>query len=310
MPCICYKEHRFTDDAAEVVRQAQLITAEYLAAGYVLTLRQLYYQFVRRDLFPKDWADPNTGSTNNEKSYGKLGSYVNQARLAGLIDWASITDRTREVHTLAHWETPADIVRSAADQYRIDKWADQPRYVEVWVEKDALIDIVGKACKPLDVAFFSCRGYVSQSAMWEAAQRFEGFLQKGREPVIFHLGDHDPSGIDMSRDMGDRLEMFGVDGEPVRRIALTMEQVRASGAPPNPAKVTDSRCAGYVERFGDESWELDALEPQDIERVITDAVLSVRDEARWAAKVRRENAERRLLKDTVKIIRRRLDGGK
>lgn len=160
------------------------------------------------------------------------------------------------------------------------------------------MDVVGQACRPLDVPFFSCRGYTSQSEMWSAAQRF--IRQNYREQrVIIHLGDHDPSGIDMTRDIQERLTMFGAD-VIVKRVALTMEQIDFYTPPPNPAKLTDSRCWGYIERFGNESWELDALEPQVITDLITEQVTMYRDDTLYEQicdKERKEKGELQLLCD-------------
>jgi hypothetical protein len=85
----------------------------------------------------------------------------------------------------------------------LDTRRNQEYYIEVWIEKDALLGILETICKKLDVPYFSCRGYVSQSSMWEAAQRFR---ENDREGILLHLGDHDPSGIDMSRDIQERLK--------------------------------------------------------------------------------------------------------
>lgn len=94
--------------------------------------------------------------------------------------------------------------------------------------------------------------------MWSAAQRF--ISQDYRDNrVIIHLGDHDPSGIDMTRDIQERLQMFGADVY-VKRVALTMNQIGTYNPPPNPAKITDSRASKYIDEYSNESWELDALE--------------------------------------------------
>jgi hypothetical protein len=189
-----------------------------------LTLRQVYYQLVSRDLIE-----------NSEKSYKHIGNLVNNGRLAGLIDWQAIEDRTRTLRRLSHWETPSEIVESAANQYRRDLWEGQDRYCEVWVEKDALICIVEQAASRLDCPCFSCRGYTSQSEMWGAAMRFIEKSENSRECVLIHLGDHDPSGIDMTRDIRERLAMFGASVD-VKRIALNMPQIEEYNPPPNPAK--------------------------------------------------------------------------
>jgi len=158
-------------------------------------------------------------------------------------------------------------VDACARQFRIDKWATQPRRIEVWIEKDALVGVIEGVCTELDVPYFSCRGYTSQSEMWVGAQRLAAHWRKAKQnPLILHFGDHDPSGIDMTRDIQARLQefSFGTAGHPLelRRLALNMDQVELYGPPPNPAKLTDSRCEAYMEEHGNESWELDALEPR------------------------------------------------
>lgn len=186
MPKIEYKSIKFQQKSLELIKLVNQVVEEYQAQGYELTLRQAYYQLVARGYIP-----------NNERSYKNIGSLINDGRLAGLIDWYSITDRTRNLRSNGHWDNPADVIGSARYSYMLDKWQGQPNYVEVWVEKDALVDIVGQACRPLDTPYFSCRGYTSQSEMWSAAQRF--IRQGDRENrFIIHLGDHDPSGIDMT----------------------------------------------------------------------------------------------------------------
>lgn len=282
MPKIQYKEIAFKQKSLDLIELVNSVIDEYSAQGYELTLRQAYYQLVARGYIE-----------NNECSYKNIGSLINDGRLAGLIDWNSITDRTRNLRNRAHWDQPQDVIYSAKYSYLLDKWEGQPNYVEVWVEKDALIDIVGQACRPLDTPHFSCRGYTSQSEMWSAAQRF--IRQKNREArYIIHLGDHDPSGIDMTRDIQERLEMFGADVY-VKRVALTMNQVTTYNPPPNPAKITDSRCGKYIDQYGEESWELDALEPQMLTKLITNEVTALRDDAIYQAICDREEAEKREL---------------
>lgn len=265
MPKIEYKSIKFQQKSLELIRLVNQVVEEYQAQGYELTLRQAYYQLVARGYIP-----------NNERSYKNIGNLINDGRLAGLIDWHSITDRTRNLRSNSHWDNPADVIASARYSYLLNKWDGQPNYAEVWVEKDALVDIVGQACRPLDTPYFSCRGYTSQSEMWSAAQRF--ISQDYRDNrVIIHLGDHDPSGIDMTRDIQERLQMFGADVY-VKRVALTMNQIGTYNPPPNPAKITDSRASKYIDEYGNESWELDALEPQVITDLITNEVTALRND--------------------------------
>ena len=287
MPKIQYKEINFRQSSLDLINLVNEVIDDYKAQGYELTLRQVYYQLVARGYIP-----------NNERSYKNIGNLINDGRLAGLIDWYAITDRTRNLRGNSHWDTPADVIASAKYSYLLDKWAGQPNYVEVWVEKDALVDVVGQACRPLDVPYFSCRGYTSQSEMWVAARRF--LRQCDREQrIIIHLGDHDPSGIDMTLDILDRLEMFGAD-VIVKRVALTMNQIDHYNPPPNPAKITDSRCGRYIAQYGHESWELDALEPKVITTLINQEVTMYRDDTLYrqvCGKESREKEELQLLCD-------------
>lgn len=232
------------------------ILSDYEEKGYQLTLRQLYYQFVARDLI-----------RNDDRNYKRLGAAVSDGRMWGFIDWNHLVDRGRNFLTRQHWQDPAEIIADTARSFNRDLWENSAKRFEVWVEKQALEDIVSRACTPLDVGYTACKGYMSQSEMWLAAQRIREMEAQGQFVTILHLGDHDPSGIDMSRDIQDRLCGFGCDCE-IKRIALNMDQIDQYNPPPNPAKVTDSRSAGYIDRFGTESWELDALEPEVIVELI------------------------------------------
>lgn len=243
-------------------------------------MRQVYYQLVARGFIP-----------NNERSYKNLGNLINEGRLAGLIDWYAIVDRTRNLRGNSHWSSPSSVIRSAEYSYMLDRWQNQPNYVEVWVEKDALIGIVNQICSKLDVPHFSCRGYTSQSEMWVAAQRF--IKQEHRESrTIIHLGDHDPSGIDMSRDIQERLDMFGADVR-VKRVALTMRQIKTYNPPPNPTKLSDARATGYINAYGHECWELDALEPKVITKLIETEVTALADMSLFRAIEDREDRDKR-----------------
>lgn len=267
---IVYENRAFKPETLARIAQSNEIIDEYAAQGFILTLRQLYYQFVARDLIP-----------NTERSYKNLGTLVSNGRMAGLIDWGAIEDRTRNLTTRAHWDSPGEIVEACAGQYRVDLWEGQERRPEVWIEKEALAGVIAGVCEELDVPYFACRGYVSQSEQWKAGRRARArWKNDGQEIVILHLGDHDPSGIDMTRDNRDRLEIFANVGAgiPVHRLALNMDQIEEHEPPPNPTKLTDSRARGYLETFGESSWELDALEPRMIERLIRDAVEEMIDE--------------------------------
>jgi hypothetical protein len=245
----------------------------YRQQGYRLTLRQLYYQLVSRDYIP-----------NNVKSYATTGDLVSNARLSGIIDWDMIEDRVRVAQARQHWNSPAEILGAAANSYYRDHWANQKIHLEVWCEKDAVSNILQPVCSKYDVIFMANRGYSSSSAMYDAYRRFRHASALEQKNIIIYFGDHDPSGIDMTRDVQDRIGLFlygeqeGEDGknswpfDGVEREALNMDQIEKYDPPENPAKVTDSRYNAYVERFGLSSWELDALEPSVLSGLVEEAI--------------------------------------
>lgn len=280
----CYRPKEFREDALAMIKTANKIIEEYESRGMAITLRQLYYQFVARGLI-----------ANVTASYNKLGGLVNDGRMAGLISWTAIEDRGRNLMGLNTYKDPTDAIKSIRPGYRIDKWEDQPFRPEVWVEKAALEGVIGQICNQLQVDFFASRGYNSQSEQWRAGQRFVRYLSKGQRPIVFHLGDHDPSGIDMTRDNQERLSIFAGVEIQVVRLALNMDQIERYNPPPNPAKMTDSRFSDYQAQFGDESWELDALDPSVIHQLIEDAVIKIRDPKKWDAALKQEAEDKQVL---------------
>lgn len=270
----------FGNAAVEMIRTINGILIEYENQGYDLSLRQLYYQLVSKNLIE-----------NSEKSYKNIGCLVSDARLAGLIDWEMIKDRGREMVENPHWKNPTDFIEVVAPQYRFDLWADQSDYVEVMVEKQALEGVLIPVCRRWDIPFTANKGYSSSSAIYEASKRFLKNAQAGKELYVIYLGDHDPSGIDMSRDVRDRLDLFvktamdrcdeigpnEIPAVTVKRVALNIDQIRKLKPPENPAKLTDSRAESYVQKYGRSSWELDAIEPKQLAKLVSDAIESIID---------------------------------
>ena len=293
---IAYITKKFSAEHRQIISQANSIIEEYEAQGYDLTLRQLYYQFVARALIP-----------NTQQSYKRLGGIISDALMAGELSWDAISDRTRNLRGGGGWQSPAQIIGAVAAQYRRRLWDDQSAYVEVWVEKEALANVVERAADEYGVPWFCCRGYVSQSEMHSAAMRLEAQIGQGRDVTIIHLGDHDPSGIDMTRDIEDRIGMFvtgeerwreevgEVPGFSIQRIALNRDQIDIYNPPPNPAKTTDARYSSYEVQHGTKSWELDALDPATLTNLITDTIAPLIEQDKWQARLQEQEDERAAL---------------
>lgn len=262
-----FREVNFRPASLDLIRQCNEIVERYQRQHLRLTLRQLYYQLVSRNVI-----------RNEEKAYKSLGGLVSDARLSGLLDWNAIEDRVRVPRLPTEFDDLDELAKAALASWRLPRWKSQENYVELWVEKDALSGVLRPLASEFHLTMMVNRGYSSQSAMFEAGSRFRE--RSDKNCFLLYLGDHDPSGEDMVRDVRDRLEMFGAD-VTVEKIALTMEQVEEHDPPPNPAKMSDSRAPGYVERFGNESWEVDALPPDTLQDLIRSRVEDLVDPDAW-----------------------------
>jgi hypothetical protein len=271
----CYKPHRFTKVALNQLHTLNSIIQEYKDQGFVMTVRQLFYQMVARDYIP-----------NTERSYKSIIHLVAKGRMSGLIDWDAIEDRTREFIRNSHWESPGHIVRAVANQYDQDRWVEQDYRVFLVVEKEALVSVFERPCRTYGVPLLAARGYPSISVIREFAEEdIIPALSAGQQCILLHFGDHDPSGIDMSRDLVDRITDFVGDDESawtLERCALNMDQIRSQNPPANPAKKTDKRFEIYYRKFNTQSsWELDALSPTFLSNLAEEQIKQYIDFEKW-----------------------------
>lgn len=275
---------RFHKASLKQIQLIDEIVSDYKAQGYRLTIRQLYYQLVARGHIE-----------NTVRSYDNTVALMTNARLAGLIDWDAIEDRTRGFIDRSHWTSGSSILSSAAHGYHEDMWEEQDTRVFVVVEKEALAGVLERTCHEWDVPLLAARGYPSATTLREFAKG--RIMGASPQIVVLHLGDHDPSGIDMTRDLEERLQLFSRNQVDIQfeRIALNMDQIEEQKPPPNPAKTTDSRYDEYRRRFGDESWELDALTPSYLHGLVTRHIEAYVDWPQWnATRQRIDEVKRRL----------------
>lgn len=245
----------------ERLEEINAIVEEYAAAGHRMTLRQLYYQLVSRAVIP-----------NKQAEYSKLSNLLKEGRMAGIVDWDVLEDRLR-VPERPYWVTGiADALDDTLRQYRLDRQIGQPRKLLVIVEKDALSGVLKPITHKYMIPLLVNRGYGSCTVMKDL---YDMFSRDGRDAKIIYIGDHDPSGLDMVRDVYERVHEFGSQGAinmDIEHIALTWDQIQAYSPPPNPAKVTDPRAKDYIAKFGRTSWEVDALRPQVLSGILTQAI--------------------------------------
>jgi hypothetical protein len=315
------RDYKFNTSSRRLISHMNEIIKEL---EMTLTARQLYYQFIGRDLFPavdegkeKGWVDDEynkkkglpPGTKNTLKNYKRFAALLTDARYAGLVSWDAIEDRVRRPTIWQDYDNLREAVDRLIRTYRLPRWRGQKYYVELWVEKEALAGQMEPIANEFHVTLMANKGYSSASAMYDSAQRI---MQESnqieseywdenkddgreREPVILYVGDHDPSGEDMVRDLEKRLVEFGVQNLTFTKLALTMEQVQRYKLPPNPAKSTDARFETYVAEHGDKSWEVEALPPKVLAKIVRDALEATVDRKLMNAAIAEEKKHKSVL---------------
>lgn len=239
-----------------------------------MTVRQVYYQLISRHV-----VEVKPGQ-RPKAAYESVTDALVAARREGLIPWAWIEDRLRKVRNAGDgWDDPDEYwttqVRYLASMYHRAIWPTQPRYLEVWLEKDALSGIFEDAVSAYNVALQVGRGYDSWSAIKEASDRFKCMERVGKPTTILHFGDFDPSGVDMPRSCGERLAELG-SYPTIITVSLTYDEVLSGQLPtsiePITTKEHDSRGPAFIARYGDIAVELDAWPPADLRRRCAEAI--------------------------------------
>lgn len=288
----------WTTTAEVLFAQIDAIVDYYMEIGIKLTNRQLYYQLVGKDLVP-----------NKDKVYKRVCSFITDERYAGKIDWDAIEDRDRIPEKHADWDDVSDLMDSAISSYRLPRWKDQHNYVEIYCEKKAGVSVLQPIANKYHVYFGFNKGYSSASAMYDLANRVRDKIVAGKRAVILYFGDHDPSGLDMVRDIKDRITEFLTGGEyalayedvedqfEVINSSLTKEQITKYNLPPNPAKLTDPRAKWYIEQHGNKSWELDAVDALELRKIATTAVEHYLDMDKYNAWIKKEWTHKKQLKN-------------
>jgi hypothetical protein len=269
-----FKPWRPGKRAKQIISMVEEICAEYEGLGYRLTTRQAYYRLVGRNAI-----------RNTVNEYHSVGYFIDRGKQAGLLDWEMFEDRARTVegdvskpyHGALKVDIPAAVTREVEICFQSDYWANQPYYAEIFIEKSALAEIIGRVADELGIAYTAVRGFSSGQVLKEAADRFREKAKDGRTGVLLYVGDCDPSGVVMSEDIQRRLLRFGSNAE-VKRIALNINQVQQFGLPENPVKNTDTRSAAYIGKYGNGCWEVDALEPRTLADIVRAGIMEYFDE--------------------------------
>lgn len=283
-----FRDKSFHSKSAELIRQADSILQEYAGKNISVTLRQLYYQLVSKAIIE-----------NKDSAYRKLSWLMTDARYAGLVDWNCIEDRTRIPKRHPQFEDVKDLIDCAARSYRLDRWEDQSNYIELWTEKDALSSVLYPIAQKHHIYFCVNRGFDSSTAMYDASCRIREAIQANKASKILYLGDHDPSGLNMIKDIENRLNEFLSMSVTVEHIALTKEQIGKYNPPANAAKETDPRYKEYQELYGGECWEVDALPPDVMIELVDRVIDEYVDKKKMNKIIEQEQKDVRKLKKLI-----------
>lgn len=310
------------------------IVNDYMKKKIKLSNRQLYYRLVGKDLIP-----------NFIEIYKRICKFLTDCRYGGYIDWDAIEDRGRVPERRSQWNTIQDLIDTAVDSYRLPRWKDQKYYIELYCEKEAMDSVLRPVADKYHIYFGYNKGYCSASTIYDIAKRVKKQIENRKIVKILYLGDHDPSGLDMIRDVETRIKEFlkiwcenyffetecenkdsewfetdelGHDGWrwffetdyingkfELIHVALTTKQIKQYHPPPNPAKFSDPRATTYISKYGEVSWELDSLEPELLMQLTEEAILQFLDVDKYNVWIKKEEKESKALVDFGSSLKKR-----
>jgi len=204
-------------------------------------------------------------------------------------------DETRELERCASWDNPAEYVEAVHRSYRLDYWNQQPVRVEVWSEKGTVRGVLAPVLNRYGVGFRVMHGFSGATTIYDVAHDDDG-----RDLIALYVGDYDPSGLYMSEhDLPGRLAKYGGDHVILDRIALAREQLDDLPSFPASDKKKDPRYKWFIREFGDQCWELDALDPNDLRALVEEGIRDQIESVAWKRCADVEKAQRESLRTVL-----------
>ena len=211
-----------------------------------------------------------------------------------LVGWSCLLDRSRVYNKTQFWNGYRHAIKSITDAFQLDLWSGQDKQVIVLVEKDALIGVIEPVCWRWRVDYMATRGFISIPGDIEIKENC-----RSDNVVIIYLGDHDPSGLCCVSDIKRRFTNEFVNTKVIH-LGLTLEQVKEYDLPHNTAKESDVRYKEYSKKYGNQSWELDALDPKEIQAILEDEIKTHVDSEKFENMRFLEDKERERLIELTK----------
>ncbi|MHB8628762.1 MAG: hypothetical protein ACYDBJ_18000 [Aggregatilineales bacterium] len=268
------------------VRQAasrqlwKAIYAEFERQKPPMTVRQMFYRMSSTGEVPK-----------TEAGYRQVQRALTVMRAKGAIPFEYLADNTRWVRQPRTFGSLTAMLTQSQQFYRRAVWDNQPQYVEIWLEKDALAGVITPITSRWDVPLYVTRGYPSLSYLHNAAEA----LRCIQKPIyIYHFGDYDASGKDAARSIRDGLHRFGATFH-FEEIAVTADQIDTMQLQTRPAKKTDPRAGNW----GNVAVEVDAIEPATLRTMVDECIQQHVDQYQYAALLSVEKSERATLASLI-----------
>ena len=229
---------------------------ETVEADHPATVRQIFYRLVSTGVIDKTEAEYK----------GTVCRLLVELRETGRLPYSWIADNTRWMRKPRTYDSLSQMLQITKDTYRRALWANQLEYVEIWCEKDALTGVLIEETEPWDVPLMVTRGYPSVSFLYEAAA---AIAEQAKPAYFYYLGDWDPSGVDIPRQVERRLRQYAPNVElHFERIAVGPVQIYNLNLPTRPTKKSDSRAKG----FHSESVEVDAIPPAILRALVSKVI--------------------------------------
>jgi hypothetical protein len=236
-----------------------------LKADHPMTVRQVFYQLVARDVIEK----------TEEQYQGTVIRLLTEMRMNGQLSFDWIIDESRRRRENQTYDNIADAARDTARFYRRNALRACPDYVEVWSEKEALAGLIEDAASEYDVPIIVSKGMPSITQLYESAREIAraAYADPPKQTYIYQFGDHDPSGVLIPQTIERRLYEFckKLDCRPpiVERVALTEEQIDEFDLPTRPTKREGNT---HANKFEGDSVELDALPAAELRQMVRDVI--------------------------------------
>jgi hypothetical protein len=266
-----------------IVRAAQPITGR--GVGYKLFVQKLI---------------SSMGTNDMQRVYGLLKT----ARERGIIPWEWIVDESRQLEKTGSWDDPDDYIKTVINGYRREYWNQQPVRVEVWSEKGTVRGVLRPVLDEYGIGFRVVHGFASATIVHDVAED-----DNGRKLIVLYVGDWDPSGLCMSEvDLPERFARYNGGHVILKRVVLTQEQTRPLPSFPAADKRKDPRHGWFVRTHGQQCWEVDALDPNELRDCVRKAIEAEIEPEAWERCKNTERAEQHSLRTVMRSWNQRPAG--